>query len=681
LILTPAMKISLFACTSLIVSAHDFTESQLNLARKHLRQQVVHHTKATGSTVDEFVERMLEISVNDEENNHKLGDWTVEHETVSLEGHGDDVIKSTFLSPAFKLKTGNAHFTINSLYRVPMPEGDVNIVNQVWELAVGPEATPVGLDELYNHHWLVGGDGPLELCEDDYFFGGGAEYRTMDYTFPTGYGQARISASDNCGGNFHFINTEDLVTEWEGFNNPNGSKFEAAKLCAECGFEPTRADGLCNEWGDGSFICCFTESRCLVNNPKDKSTKDYRMKGTFYYKRDFTDYKFGQVNLFDLGGGARSVNGQMLDEAAEWNVAANLNNEGVNMQCNATVCTMADTITVGDGSRFGYGVCSGNMLWSYIHMHAGTLGGTVHVNGEHKCDVFPRIGHDTAMSPGDEAGYLVGITMCVDYLVSGEQLRLNKGDKITATAFYDVDSTSTMYNPSPGGKHGGIMGLFFAVMECDEATWNEVYVRRNNTCVPTPRSKSDRIGTFYNDRASCAAQSDPQSPTVSVPTVVSVPEPEEPEVALGKVDVVWKNCGSASKLVNITKVTPDSASIGLYNNIKASGVLAQDIENATFSLKMASGAAGLTLLDFGGDACNGKTGQWTLVDQIHLSFLPMKCPVKAGDFQAQLRLFVDPAVPVSIAHTTTTVLMHDQDGAEVACVELVTQGKPQEMAV
>lgn len=678
------MKLSLLSCIGAVLGEQQFTEAQLKLARKHIRQQIVHHTQATGGLVDEFVEKLLDITVKDTENNHKLEDWSVEHETVSLEGHGDDVIKTTVLSPAFKLKTGNAHFTINSLYRVPVPEGDHIIVNQVWELAVGPEQKPVALSEMYNHHWLIGGEGPLDLCEGDYFFGGGAEYRTMDYTFPPGYGQARISASNNCGANFHFINTQDLLLEWEGFNNPNGSHAAAAQLCAECGWEPTRADGLCEKWADGSFLCCFTESRCRVNNPKDKSTQDYRMKGTFYYKRDFTGYKFGQLNLFDIGGNARTERGQMLDEIAEWNVAANLNNEGVHSHCNATVCTMSETVTIGDGSRFGYGMCAGDMLWSYIHVHAGTLGGNIHVNGEHKCDVNPKIGKDPSMTPGDEQGYLVGMTMCVDYRATGEKLRLNRGDKITATAYYDVDKKSTRYFPSPGGKHGGIMGLFFAVIDCDEGTWNEVYVRRNDTCVSTPRSKSDRVGTFYNDRASCEAQTNPQNPTVPQ---LAPPEPDTQAESTvepngGKVDLIWKDCGSPSKKVNITKVTPDSMGIGLYSNIEAFGVLSEDVESATFSLKMSSGGFGLTLMDFGGDACNGKVGKWTLVDQIHLTWFPMKCPIKAGDFSTHLRLFVDPAVPVSIAHTTTTVLVHDQDGAEIACAEVVTQGQAgQEMVV
>jgi len=271
----------------------------------------------------------------------------------------------------------------------------------------------------------------------------------------------------------------------------------------------------------------------------------------------------------------------------------------------------------------------------------------------------------------------VGLTMCVDYRATGKKLRLNEGDKMTATLYYDVDEHSTKYFPAPGGKHGGIMGLFFSVIDCDEGTWNEVYVRRNDTCVPAPRLKSNKIGTFYNNRSSCEAQTDPQSPSIPqiAPPVEEDEQEEQPMVTGGKVDLIWKDCGSSAKLANITGFTPGSMGIGMYNTLKASGTLSRDVEKATFSLKMSSGGFGLTLMELAGDACSGKVGKWTLAKQIHLSWLPMKCPVKAGDFLAQLRLFVDPAVPVFIAHTTTTVLVYDQDGAEVACAEVVTQGQ------
>merc|ERR1719410_1604757 len=166
------------------------------------------------------------------------------------------------------------------------------------------------------------------------------------------------------------------------------------------------------------------------------------------------------------------------------------------------------------------------------------------------------------------------------------------------------------------------MGLFFSIMECDEHTWNEIYVRRNNTCVPVPKSKSGKVGTFYNDRASCAAQTNPQT---AVETIVEhVEETTESTPALqssgGKVDVVWRDCGSPSKLANITKVTPETMGIGLYNNIATTGVLPHDIDGARFSLKMSSGGFGLTLLELEGNACDGKIGKWTLEDQIHLTW-------------------------------------------------------------
>merc|ERR1712129_382861 len=114
--------------------------------------------------------------------------------------------------------------------------------------------------------------------------------------------------------------------------------------------------------------------------------------------------------------------------------------------------------------------------------------------------------------------------------------------------------------------------------------------------------------------------------------------------------------------------------IGGHNDIKAFGNLSQDIEAANFTLKMSSGGFGLTLFDFSGDACGEKVGKWTLADQIHLSWFPLKCPMRASDgFAAPLRLFIDPAVPRSVAHTTTTVVVHSKDGEEIACAEVVTQ--------
>lgn len=43
---------------------------------------------------------------------------------------------------------------------------------------------------------------------------------------------------------------------------------------------------------------------------------------------------------------------------------------------------------------------------------------------------------------------------------------LKKGDVVRVDALYDVDPASTATLPIPGGKHGGVMGLFFFMSDC-----------------------------------------------------------------------------------------------------------------------------------------------------------------------------------------------------------------------
>jgi hypothetical protein len=351
-----------------------YTPEQIEQAKKNLRHEL-HHIGAEGDIIDEFVERLMEDVLADTDNQHDIKDWTskttaLEHWSTQNGVSRGDVIREEFLSPEFKLKTGGAHFTLNPFYKVPVPKGDYVILNQTWEIVGDDQGTPVPLTQMYNHHWLIGGaDWPTSLCEGDYFFGGGAEYRNMDYTFPEGYGMARVGASGECGANLHFINTEDLAAQWKGFNNPEGDHAGAVKLAAECGWEPSRAS-YCDEWGDGSFLCCFTGSRAHVNNPKDKDKRTYRLKATFEYSRDFSTAKHLQMGLLDVGGNLRKEDGQYLDLINEWTVESNLNNEGVYTRCNNTVCTASRSAVVGDGSKYGYGLCSGDMLWGYMHMHA-----------------------------------------------------------------------------------------------------------------------------------------------------------------------------------------------------------------------------------------------------------------------------------------------------------------------
>jgi hypothetical protein len=161
-------------------------------------------------------------------------------------------------------------------------------------------------------------------------------------------------------------------------------------------------------------------------------------------------------------------------------------------------------------------------------------------------------------------------------------------------------------------------------------------------------------------------------------------QPVQQKADGANIKIEWRDCGKADKVVTFNSVSPDTMTLGGYNNIEGHGDLAADIESANFTVKMASGGFGMTLLDWGSeDACNGKTGKWTLDDQIHLEKFPLKCPVKAGKgaFNSKFRLFVDPLVPVSAAHTTTTIMAHDPEGHELLCLEIITATPSSEIQV
>jgi len=437
--------------------------------------------------------------------------WTVDNWTVVEHGeslHQGDVLVNTtqYISPSLHLKTGEAHFSINPLTHVPFPKGDYAILGFEVTMVNAKTGKPTSLAEVYNHHWLLGtadSVNVLEPCEKNLFFGGGAEFRTM----PGVWGDRaviRIGARGYCGANLHFIRTEDLATNWKGFNDPKGSHGAAVKNCIECGYAPGRAPfgikgiGLCSQLSDGQFTCCFSGSRCPVNNPMDLTRKSYRLQYKVTWTRDLFARKGYQSGVLDVGGGA-----------VEWNVGPHLNNPPwvpylgprVHQLCSGTVCNTTKQFTVKKAGDYDQGgLCPGTMWGSYLHMHAGGISGTMYVNGVEKCTCRPKIGTVPGTGPesvGNEKGYTVGFSFCVDPMNKSTAVRLNENDIVTITGLYDVDEKSTRNLPLPGGKHGGIMMLFFYGVDCDPGTYETQYVCRQNKCLATP------INGEFKTKASC----------------------------------------------------------------------------------------------------------------------------------------------------------------------------------
>lgn len=423
-------------------------------------------------------------------------DWTVVEYGESLHNGQFLANVTKYKSPTIHLMTGGAFFSLNPITHVPFPKGDYTILEANFTMVNADTEEPTSLAEVYNHHWLLGTADSLnvlEPCEDNLFFGGGAEFRGVPQFDDGIHGNIRIGARGYCGGNLHFIRTEDLATNWTGFNDPKGNLGAAVKNCIECGYAPGRAPGICKEKDDGSFNCCFDGSRCPVNHPEDKTKKGYRLEYTVKWTRELFVRKPSQGGVLDIGGGA-----------VEWNVAAHLNeppsSPQVHQICSDTVCNTTKTFKVNKAGDFDQGgLCAGTMFRSYLHMHTGAINGTMYVNGVEKCTSYPRIGTVPGMGPesvGNEKGYNVGFHNCIDEQNLKNSVRLNEGDLVTITGLYDVDPKSTRNAPITGGKHGGIMGLYFYGIDCDEGTYATQYVCRESKCLQAPKGD-------FNTSASC----------------------------------------------------------------------------------------------------------------------------------------------------------------------------------
>lgn len=670
------MKILLLAAMVSSHMAHFHGGSETTDPRVYLQERLTHELGASESLSEalshQFLERMLaEGKVGPE-------DWSEEHATIYNKEWAQNVTRTTYTSPAIKLATGEAHFTLNPIFKIPMPKGDYVLLNAQWDI-VDENGKGVPLTELYNHHWLVGTNSnvdPLAMCEEDLFWGGGAEFRRLDYRNPGGYGIVRIGASGHCGANLHFIRVDGLKTHWDGMNDPKNDTGAAIKNCAECGYAPGRDLGVCDTFFDGTFGCCFTGSRCPVVNPHDRTRKSYFLKGTFDWSRNLTGVKNVRINLLDVGGGPRVQKGQFMF-GTEWNVDSYLNNYGANTQCNSTVCNATNSVVIGEQKSLENGWCAGEMIWSYGHMHAGAIETTMFVNGKAYCKSVPQVGTDPHNTPPNEKGFVVDISNCVDKRTMNNSLVLKTGDVLTVTTLYDVDPKSKRNAPFPGGKHGGIMALFFGVMHCDPGTYGEKYVCTQGQCIGVKKHVFWK--KTYNDFTSCTSACGSEDPaeTYAVAPIAdsssAEPEPKVNSPKIGTVAVEWKDCGNEKSIGKITSLTPSTIHLNGKTSIVGSGSIPKNVTAGNVTLKMASGLLGFTFFDFTSDLC-GKKQEYSLYGQMRLTWAGWSCPTEAGNVSAVVELDVGLEIPPLAASTTTTVVASDAAGDMIFCLEVLTKG-------
>jgi hypothetical protein len=212
------------------------------------------------------------------------------------------------------------------------------------------------------------------------------------------------------------------------------------------------------------------------------------------------EYTEDMASLKPLRGVVLDVSGGHI----EWNIAPGVTGRD-NTECDDKACLTKDSWVVGQQQGFGKGICSGTMLWSYTHMHLGAINSTYYINGKPHCSSYPIIGTNASNPPGNEKGFVVKFTDCIDKDTLGNHVRLNAGDVFTVEAWYDVDPESNATLPFPGGKHGGVMDLAFAMMDCDPGTFGEIYVCRQSTCVPTFKGHVRFFRRTYKTLRDCEA--------------------------------------------------------------------------------------------------------------------------------------------------------------------------------
>jgi len=366
----------------------------------------------------------------------------------------------------------------------------------------------------------------------------------------------------------------------------------------------------------------------------------------------------------------------------EWNVDSHLTNYAANTKCNSTVCVSSNSVVIGEQKSLASGWCAGELIWGYTHLHNGGIEGIMSINGKEYCKSVPRIGTDPHNIPPNEKGYVVDISTCVDKLKKNNSVVLKKGDVMTVTSFYDVDPTSQRNAPFPGGKHGGIMALFFGVMHCDRGTYGERYVCRQGTCVGVKKNIPSFMRS-YDDYDSCDKSCNEETPTESEDTLAVVPADQKPvemkttpmvgSPKIGRVAVEWNDCGNGQAASKIVSMTPNALSLGGKTNIVGTGMLSQSISGGNFSVKMASGLAGLTLFDFSGDLCTTEK-KHSLDGLMSLTWEGMTCPLPAGSSSVTVGLYVSSLIPPIAASTTTTVVATDTAGDTIFCMEVLTEG-------
>lgn len=371
--------------------------------------------------------------------------------TISLgsTAAAEKVYTKTFRSPSFTLGPGDV---ADKYMVVDMPQGHIALRSFNTQV-VNEDGVPVPLYETYLHHWVLhrfydptssGGLRKPELASNNgicgsgqltQLFGLGSETRLTDTEIPAPYGivigdPERVPAGydEEWVLNVHAIDTRGTVD---------------SRGCTECVCELYNVSvgytGKPIPAGyEGGLDCCFDDTHCILRPEYSGPERVLYME---YYVSwvDMSDEVVPvTVYILDVTDGKKSI-----DEA-----------DTCEVEYTVPKCPEGESNCIHKAENVNFFPVGGDVVYGVAHQHSGGIGSTLYnEDGTEICTSNPTYGNGT--DPGDEAGYIVGMSTC--YPTPGAT-KVRAGEKLRLVSSYSSDD-----------RHTGVMGLFYLLIDESKA--------------------------------------------------------------------------------------------------------------------------------------------------------------------------------------------------------------------
>ncbi|XP_016571502.2 uncharacterized protein LOC107869477 [Capsicum annuum] len=361
-------------------------------------------------------------------------------------------IKSVvFHSPKFVLKPGSV--ANNFYYNIDLPKGHI-AVKDFYAEVVDEAGHSVPLSQVYLHHWVVVrynqrkdnlseiiANGNSGMCDDGVLiqhFALGSETRKTSTYIPDPYAIEIGNPADVPEGyqegwliNLHAIDTRGTEDRF-GCIGCSCHLYNITKDEIGRDIEPDYFGGL---------KCCRDKTRCRLKEGFKGPKKAYYLKYTVkYVDWDVASVVPLKVYIFDVTDSWKKPENPTAVEKHQCQIEYQV--ESCSADESVRGCTHARNITV------PFPV-DGDVIYGVAHQHRGSIRSTLHgEDGRIICSSKPIYGK--GRSPGNEAGYVVGMTTC--YPKPGS-IKIRKGEMVTFVANY-----------SSVKRIGGVMGVFYILV-------------------------------------------------------------------------------------------------------------------------------------------------------------------------------------------------------------------------